>query len=55
VLSVAEAEREAIMRAGWACQGQINTMAEQLEISRTTLWRKMKALNIDAQDFKKSA
>jgi len=52
VLSVAEAEREAIMRAGWACQGQINTMAEQLEISRTTLWRKMKALNIDARDFK---
>ena len=52
VLSITEAEREAIIRAGWACQGQVTTMAQQLGISRTTLWRKMKRYDITPQDFK---
>jgi transcriptional activator for dhaKLM operon len=52
VLTTAEAEREAIIRAGWACQGRVSTMAEQLGIGRTTLWRKMKRLNITADSFK---
>ena len=52
VLTAAEAEREAIIRAGWACQGRVTEMAEQLEIGRTTLWRKMKRLNISADKFK---
>ncbi len=52
VLSLAEAEREAILRAGWACQGRVTEMAEQLGIGRTTLWRKMKRLNIDPQQFR---
>ncbi len=52
VLSLAEAEREAIIRVGWACRGQVTSMAQQLGISRTTLWRKMKRLNLDPQHFK---
>ena len=52
VLSVAEAEREAILRAGWACRGRVTQMAQQLGISRTTLWRKMKRLGIDPREFR---
>jgi transcriptional activator for dhaKLM operon len=52
VLSLQEMEQEAIVRAGWAYKGQVTTMAEQLGISRTTLWRKMKRLGISSQDFK---
>ena len=52
VLSVADAEREAIIRSGWVCQGRVSEMAEQLGIGRTTLWRKMKRLNILPGDFK---
>jgi transcriptional activator for dhaKLM operon len=49
---VADAEREAIIRAGQACQGRVTEMAENLGIGRTTLWRKMKRLNISPADFK---
>ena len=52
VLSLEEAEREAIIRAGRACQGRVTTMAKQLQIGRTTLWRKMKQFNLDPQLFK---
>lgn len=52
VLTAAEAEREAIIRAGWACQGRITEMAQQLGIGRTTLWRKMKRFNLTSEDFK---
>jgi transcriptional activator for dhaKLM operon len=52
LLSIAEAEREAIIRAGWACEGQPTKMAEQLGIGRTTLWRKMKQYNISSDLFK---
>ncbi|MCA9866062.1 MAG: PTS-dependent dihydroxyacetone kinase operon transcriptional regulator DhaR [Anaerolineae bacterium] len=52
VLSVDEAEREAILRAGWACQGRVTEMARLLGIGRSTLWRKMKRLEISATIFK---
>ncbi|MCO5185075.1 MAG: dihydroxyacetone kinase operon transcriptional regulator DhaR [Anaerolineae bacterium] len=52
VITVDEAEREAIMRAGYACNGVVTQMALELEIGRTTLWRKMKRLNISPQQFK---
>lgn len=54
VLTAAEAEREAIIRAGWACQGRVTKMAEELKIGRTTLWRKMKRYNIDPDHFKQA-
>lgn len=52
VLSVTEAEREAIMRAGWACNGRVTEMARLLGIGRSTLWRKMKRLNLSPGLFK---
>ncbi|MFN2134791.1 MAG: dihydroxyacetone kinase operon transcriptional regulator DhaR [Candidatus Promineifilaceae bacterium] len=52
VLTVPEAEREAIIRAGWACNGRVTEMARQLQIGRTTLWRKMKRHNISPDQFK---
>ncbi len=53
VVSLAAAEREAIMRAGWFCQGRVSEMARQLGIGRTTLWRKMKRLDITPEQFKR--
>lgn len=52
VLTTAEAEREAILRAGLACQGHIAEMAQQLGIGRTTLWRKMKRYDISRDQFR---
>jgi transcriptional activator for dhaKLM operon len=52
VLSVDEAEREAILRAGWACHGRVTEMARLLGIGRSTLWRKMKQLDIAPSIFK---
>lgn len=53
VLSVGEAERDAILRAGWACNGRVTEMAKTLGIGRSTLWRKMKQLDISPKTFKK--
>jgi transcriptional regulator of acetoin/glycerol metabolism len=53
VLTTVEAEREAIIRAGWACQGRLIEMAQQLGIGRTTLWRKLKQLHITPDHFKR--
>jgi len=52
VISVDEAEREAILRAGWACNGRVTEMSRLLGIGRSTLWRKMKRLNISPVIFK---
>jgi transcriptional activator for dhaKLM operon len=52
VLTVADAEREAIIRAGQATHGRVSDMAQQLGIGRTTLWRKMKRFHISPADFK---
>ena len=53
LLSAAEAEREAIIRAGFAFEGNIGEMVDYLGISRTTLWRRMKQLHITAGHFKR--
>ncbi len=52
VMSTTEAEREAIIRAGTASRGRVTEMARHLGISRTTLWRKLKRLNINPKQFK---
>lgn len=52
VISVDEAEREAILRAGWACNGRVTEMSRLLGIGRSTLWRKMKQLDISPAIFK---
>jgi transcriptional regulator of acetoin/glycerol metabolism len=53
IVSTAEAEREAIIRAGWACQGRTSAMAQHLGIGRTTLWRKLRQLHIVPEQFKR--
>ncbi len=52
VISLEEAERDAILRAGRACGGVILAMAAALGIDRTTLWRKLKRYNIPSAIFK---
>lgn len=52
VLSINDTEREAIIRAGYACHGRVSEMAKNLGIGRTTLWRKMKRHNLDPDQFK---
>lgn len=52
VLSLDEVERDAIMRAGWACGGAVSEMASTLGIDRSTLWRKLKGYGIQASMFK---
>jgi transcriptional activator for dhaKLM operon len=51
-ITLDEAERQAIIRAGRATQGNVTAMARALGIGRTTLWRKMKALNLPADSFR---
>ncbi len=51
VLSFDEWNREGIIRAGWATQGNAAQMAAMLGISRTTLWRKMKAYDLKIHTF----
>jgi len=52
VVTLEEAERQAIIRAGRATQGNVTAMARLLGIGRTTLWRKMKASRMSAESFK---
>lgn len=50
----AEAEREAIVRAGREAGGRIGRTAEILRISRATLWRKMRQHGLRRSDFELS-
>jgi len=52
ILTLQEAERQAIIRAGRALRGNTTRMAEALGIGRTTLWRKMKTFNLSPESFK---
>lgn len=52
VLTLQEAERQAIIRAGQALDGHVTRMAEALGIGRTTLWRKMKQYDLEVDSFK---
>lgn len=54
VLTLQEAERQAIIRAGQALEGHVTKMAEALGIGRTTLWRKMKTYDLSADSFKRN-
>jgi len=51
VHNLQEAEYLAILRAGRAAKGNMTQMARLLGIGRTTLWRRMKALDLDKFNF----
>jgi transcriptional activator for dhaKLM operon len=51
LLTLAELERQAILRCAHACKGQVSQMAQHLGIGRTTLWRRLKLLEIDPADY----
>lgn len=55
MLTLAETERLAILRAASVSHGQLNEMAQLLAIGRTTLWRKIKQYHIDIRQFKQRA
>ncbi|MGO1169327.1 MAG: dihydroxyacetone kinase operon transcriptional regulator DhaR [Serratia liquefaciens] len=52
LLTLAEMECQAIIRAANVSRGQLNEMAQLLGIGRTTLWRKIKQYQIDIRQFK---
>jgi len=52
MVTLQEAERQAIIRAGRALRGNTTRMAEVLGIGRTTLWRKMRAFKLSPESFK---
>jgi transcriptional regulator of acetoin/glycerol metabolism len=51
VVSLADAERLAILNAGHSTGGNLTRTAALLGIGRTTLWRKMNAMNLTVDDF----
>ncbi len=52
VKSLSDLEREALIQAARDCNGNLTQMAKVLGIGRTTVWRKMKALNISPEQFR---
>ena len=52
VFTFEEAERQAIILAGQAFQGNVTQMASALGVGRTTLWRKMRSFGIQPADFR---
>jgi transcriptional activator for dhaKLM operon len=44
-------EREAILRAGRAAGGHLGRTAQQLGMSRTTLWRRMQQHGLQREDL----
>jgi PAS domain S-box-containing protein len=52
LLTLEEAERQAIIRVGRVLRGNTTKMADALGIGRTTLWRKMKTFDLSAESFR---
>lgn len=48
-----ELERKAIIRSATQFSGKITDMCQDLQISRTTLWRKIKTYELDIAEYKK--
>lgn len=51
--SLDDVERETILRTAELCRGNMMQMSHILGISRTTLWRRLKAYQINLQDYRK--
>ncbi len=52
VSSLSEMERETILLMMQIYRGNVSRMAQVLEVSRTTLWRKLKGYGIDPQEYR---
>jgi transcriptional activator for dhaKLM operon len=52
VQSLDEVERETILRTAQLCRGNVTQMAQVLGIGRTTLWRRLKMLQITPQEYR---
>ncbi|HEY3312228.1 MAG TPA: sigma 54-interacting transcriptional regulator [Anaerolineales bacterium] len=52
IRSLGEVDREAIITAAQLCRGNVSQMAGALGIGRTTLWRRLKELDIQASDYR---
>jgi len=52
VSSLDEMERETILLMMQLHRGNVSRMAQVLNISRTTLWRKLKAYDIDPEEYR---
>lgn len=52
VPSLAEVERETILRAAKTCRGNVTRMAEMLGIGRTTVWRRLQDMDISLEEFR---
>ena len=54
IQSLSDVERETIIRTAQLCRGNATQMALALGISRTTLWRRLKELNVQAGDYRQN-
>jgi transcriptional activator for dhaKLM operon len=52
VSSLSEMERETILLMMQMYRGNLSRMAQVLDISRTTLWRKLKDYGIDPEEYR---
>lgn len=52
VSSLREMERETILQMMQMYRGNVSRMAQVLDISRTTLWRKLKEFRIDPEEYR---
>jgi transcriptional regulator of acetoin/glycerol metabolism len=52
VNSLSEMERETILLMIQMYRGNVSRMAKVLDISRTTLWRKLKEYGIDPEEYR---
>lgn len=52
VQSMLDIERDTILRAAQYCCGNVTLMAQTLQISRTTLWRRMREFGISPKDYR---
>ncbi|HVN14814.1 MAG TPA: dihydroxyacetone kinase operon transcriptional regulator DhaR [Anaerolineales bacterium] len=52
IQSLDEVEREVILQTAQLCRGNVTQMAHALGVSRTTLWRRLKVLQISPRDYR---
>ncbi len=49
---IIEVERESILSAAQACKGNVSAMAKALGLGRTTVWRRLKEMEIDVDVYR---